>query len=136
MSDPVVYDKAKYHEETVDNEGLPEEHAFHHTAYFLRWLCDHGLVNEEFADLRDARSIEDFFAQTDGCFIDVMLTAEGNRFTAFYFDFKRGKYLEDYEDSLGGGLLTLFHVPWTDENYRTLSAIIDKRFAAWKKARR
>ena len=36
--------------ETVDEEGLPREHASNHTVVFLRWLIERGLMSDFFND--------------------------------------------------------------------------------------
>ena len=48
MNSPHVYDKAKYHDETIEQHGLPEEHAANHTVVFLRWLIENDLMGESF----------------------------------------------------------------------------------------
>ena len=48
MGNSIVYDKAKYHDETVMNSGLPEERASVHTAFFLGWLIENDLCSDEF----------------------------------------------------------------------------------------
>ena len=59
---PVVYDKAKYHDDTIEELGLPEEHASNHAVFFLRWLIDHSLVSSFFlsesADMSVNREIQ------------------------------------------------------------------------------
>ena len=101
MSSPVVYDKAKYHLESVEQYGLDEEQAYVHTAFFLGWLIEHDMMSEEFLE-ESAAQISDFKARKitpiqiyewwDGCLIDDMLSDEGNAFAQSYFDFDKGKY--------------------------------------------
>ncbi len=50
MESPVVYDKAKYHFETIENSGLPEIHAYIHTGMYLGWLIENDLFDNEFLD--------------------------------------------------------------------------------------
>ena len=47
MSSPIVYDKAKYHDETVMNWGLDAVQTEVHTAFF-GWLLDNDLTSDEF----------------------------------------------------------------------------------------
>lgn len=138
---PVVYDKAKYHDDTIEEFGLPEEHAANHTVFFLRWLIEHSLVSSFFlsegADISAAfqvgeASIHDVYDWWDRCLIDDMLSDEGNAFAQAYFDFERGDYLKDYVRVLQRDLPSEFHVPYTEPNYREMSAVIDARYAAWK----
>ena len=104
-----VYDKAKYHSESVLDFGLPEEHATHHTLFFLRWLIEQGLVSDEFrtesGDALErmgagAGSAYELFEWWDNCLIDEMLNDEGNAFASAYFDFDHGAYLSDYARAL------------------------------------
>jgi len=138
---PVVYDKAKYHDETVEEFGLPEEHAANHTVFFLRWLIEHSLVSSFFlsesADILAAfrageASIHDVYNWWDRCLIDDMLSDEGNAFAQAYFDFERGDYLKDYGRVLQRDLPSEFHVPYTEPNYHAMCAAIDARHDAWK----
>ncbi len=136
----VVYDKGKYHLETVEKYGLPESHAYHHTAYFFRWLIEHDLMSDEFRS--ETQSFDpdgitnDAVLQTyewwDCCLIDDMLSDEGNAFAQHYFDFDRGSYLSDYMGLLQGNLPSEFHIALTEKNYQRLKQIIDRRFAEWK----
>ena len=52
--------------------------------------------------------------------------------TKAYFDFKKGKFLKDYESAFPG-LPTMYHVEDNWANYDVLKPLIDERFAAWKK---
>jgi hypothetical protein len=48
MNNTIVYDKAKYHDETVMEYGLSIEQASVHTAFFLGWLIENNLYSHEF----------------------------------------------------------------------------------------
>ena len=49
MSDTTfVYDKAKYHFETIEHLGLPEEHCYNHTTFFMSWLVRKRLMSDWF----------------------------------------------------------------------------------------
>jgi hypothetical protein len=143
MPSPHVYDKAKYHYETVEGYGLAQEHAANHTVFFLRWLIENDLMNawfvEESGDLLDrfragGASIHDVYGSWDCCLIDDMLSDDGNKFARHYFDFDRGKYLEDYTKTLQGDLESEFHIEFTEANYRRLKPTIDRRYEAWTTA--
>ena len=89
MSDPIVYDKAKYHYDGDFPTDLPYEQAFVHTGMFLGWLIDRGLVSGEFMEdtseliegfrARDVTGPE-IYESWDGALVDDMLSAEGNAF--------------------------------------------------------
>lgn len=137
-----VYDKAKYHDESIQSLGLPDEHAYNHTTFFMSWLVRNHLMSEDFEyvkgnpvnDYRHGKiSINKLYEWWDCCLISDMLNREGNAFAQAYFDFDKGKYLEDYSKHLQKNLATQLHVPYTAENEATIHAIIDKRYKEWKK---
>lgn len=136
-----AFDKAKYHAESVEEQGLPEQHAYHHTTYFLSWLIRNGLMSEGFEqqgrrELEDYRSgrigINTLYEHWDCCLISDMLGTEGNAFAHAYFDFSGGAWIGDYIELLQGRLPTEFHIPYTAENEAQIHRVIDARFAAWR----
>ena len=145
MSSPIVYDKAKYHRESVQLAGLDDVQAEVHTAFFLGWLIDNDLLSkemmEECGDLirrykaRDATAI-DVYGWWDCCLIDDMLSGTGNAFAQDYFDFEEGLYLSDYHDLLVRDLPSEFHVEYSWANYEIIRERIDERFEAWKRRAR
>ena len=145
MTNPVVYDKAKYHRESVELAGLDEVQAEVHTAFFLGWLIDNDLVSDEMRSecpdllaeykLRKKTAI-DVYGFWDCCLVDDMLSDDGNAFAQSYFDFARGQYLADYADTLLNELPSEFHVPYTWENYAIIGERIDRRYAEWRKSQK
>lgn len=142
MDSPVVYDKGKYHDETVQEHGLPEEQASVHTAFFLGWLIENGLFSEEFGSesadsIAAYRSQEmtavDIYGWWDRCLIDDMLNEEGNAFAQAYFDFDKGDYLADYSALLVKDLPSEFHVSYTWENQKLMSSKISERHQQWRR---
>ena len=137
---PVVYDKGKYHLETVENYGLPESHAYHHTLYFFRWLIEHDLMSEWFrsetkpfeATNVTNEAILQIFEWWDCCLVDDMLSEEGNAFALHYFDFEKGRYLSDYMGLLQGNLPSEYHIPLTEGNCQRLKKTVERRYADWK----
>ena len=141
MSDPVVYDKAKYHFETVDDYGLPEIHAYIHTGLYLGWLIENNLLDEEFIDdfgeeipkfIAREITAPELFSIWDGVLIDDMLSDEGNEFSIHYFDFDKGQYLEDYNKALVKDLPSEFHVNDTWDNYEIVKNFVTRRYIEWK----
>lgn len=141
MNSPHVYDKAKYHFDSIEEHGLSEEHAANHTVFFLRWLIENDLMSKEFVEesrdllekFRAGRAtIHDVYEWWDCCLIDDMLSDEGNQFAMHYFDFDTGKYLEDYTGALQGELPTEFHIQYSEVNYQRMKQLIDQRYKAWK----
>jgi hypothetical protein len=140
-SAPHVYDKAKYHFESVELAGLPEAHASNHAVPILRWLIENNLMSDffvnEWADaLAQYKSgeltIHGLYEWWDTCLVSDMLSEEGNAFAMHYFDYERGNYISDYKSALQGSLSSEFHVQYTEENYSKLRAIIDRRYSEWK----
>jgi hypothetical protein len=118
------YDDASWHSEGNFPSDLPEEAAATHSGMFLAWALLRGMVGKEHAenfsdDLKELESRKE-------------LNEEGNAFAAAYFDFKKGKYIKDYEKVLAKGLPTAYHVADTWENFDRLRPTLDKRFKAWR----
>jgi hypothetical protein len=142
MSEIKVYDKSKWHDETVAEYGLPEENACHHIVFFFRWCIEHDFVcawlseesPDDYAAIRDGSlSAVDYFERLlDGCFSDDMLTDEGNAFASAYFDYDAGRYLDDLINTLKGDLPSEYHIPFNEDTYGQMKAVIDGRYAAWK----
>lgn len=135
--DSYCYDKAKYHFDGDFPKDLPLAQAYVHTGLFLGWLIDHNLCSDFF--VQEAKEdIEQFkkrqltgpqiYEHWDGCLISEMLSEQGNRFAAAYFDFEHGQFLADYEKLFCSQLPSLYHVKDTWENYDKLAALIDQRY--------
>jgi hypothetical protein len=142
MSTPHVYDKAKYHDDSVSKFGLPEEHSANHTVVVLRWLIEHKLMSEFFTrECRDIlrtyetgdATIHQVYAWWDNCLIDEMISPEGNEFAMAYFDLGGGRYIHDYMRALQGKLPSELHIEYTEDNYQIIAKIIDDRYEMWKK---
>jgi hypothetical protein len=142
MGEVKAYDKSKWHAETVAEYGLLEEHASHHIVFFFRWCIERGFETDqlrtefpdEYSGVREGRlsAVEYFERLYDGCLIDDMLTDEGNAFASAYFDYDTGRYLDDLIATLKGDLPSEYHIPYNEETYARMKAVIDKRYAAWK----
>lgn len=138
---PIVYDKAKYHSESVHELDLPDEQSAVHTAFFLGWLMDNDLCSPEFvedtrADIaaykqREKTALE-IYARWDYCLVDDMLNDEGNAFAQSYFDFSNGKYIDDFIELLARKLPSEFHVPYTWKNQKKINHRVSKRYSVWK----
>lgn len=138
---PVVYDKAKYHLDSVLKLELPEEQAAVHTAFFLGWLMDNDLCSEEFIEdshtqikeyKQRKRTALELYARWDYCLVDDMLNDDGNAFAQSYFDFSTGKYIDDYAALLARKVRSEFHVPYTWKNQKKIGHQISKRYVQWK----
>ncbi len=144
MDSPVVYDKGKYHDETVMEGNLPEDRASVHTAFFLGWLIENKLCSDEFKSESDeliaqyknrSKTAVQVYEWWDRCLIDDMLSDEGNAFASEYFDFEKGQYLSDYAELLVKDLPSEFHVPYTWESQEIMNQRISDRYQKWKGGR-
>ncbi len=136
-----AYDKSKYHIESVEQQGLTEDHAANHTVVFLRWLIEHNLMSEFFVSesggmiqkfLKGEATIHEVYESWDCCLVDDMLSEEGKAFAMSYFDFDKGQYIRDYIATLQRDLPTEFHVDYTEDNYQKMRQVIERRYAEWK----
>jgi len=141
METPIVYDKAKYHFESIEENQLPEIQAYVHTGLYLGWLVDNNLLDSEFIndfgqDIPKFKNKEITGSQLlflwDGALIDDMLNEEGNKFSQYYFDFDHGQYITDYETHMTQNLQSIFHVEDTWENHETVKDFVNKRYSTWK----
>ena len=108
---------------------------------FLRWLIENHLISEEFEREQKDRlslcragkvSALDIYNDWDRCLVSDQLSPNGNAFAMHYFDFEKGRYIHDYIAALRGSLPSEFHIKFTEANYQTMKAIIDKAYATWK----
>src|SRR5690349_14029865 len=99
-----VFDKAKYHDNSIEQLGLDEEQSFVHTGLFFAWLVNNGLMSEFFIQ-EAGRKIEKLktrkitpstlYMDCDGVLLGEMLSDQGFQFAIKYFDFDKGTYLAD-----------------------------------------
>ena len=142
MDKSYVYDKAKYHYGGKYPKGLAKTQAFVHTGMFLGWVIDHDLYSGFFKE-ESQRLISGFknrqitgpqvYKEWDGTLTDEMLNEEGNAFAQHYFDFEKGRYIYDYEELLGKGLPSIYHVEDSWQNYEKLKKHIDAIYDQWKR---
>jgi hypothetical protein len=138
------YDDASWHYGGDFPKDLPNEAGATHTGMFVAWALLSGLSGsvhvEEFPDdiskLRE-RSLTPgrfFLSICDGKFTDEDLNGEGNAFAEFYFDFEKGRFLDDYAEVLFGSLPSMYHVPDTWESFDKLKPVLDLRLKEWRGA--
>jgi hypothetical protein len=140
------YDDASWHYGGDFPKDLPIEAGATHTGMFLAWALLSDLAGpifeEDYPDLipslrrREITPGLFFLHQCDGKFIDEYLNRMGNDFAQDYFDFEHGNFLADYEEILGAGLPSTYHVQDTWENFERLKPRIDQRFESWKGQRK
>ena len=139
------YDRAD-HDYSTEQDPLPKGHAATHIGMFLAWAVFNGLENEfhrrqsaELLDRLRRREItgrQFFEAVCDGRFSEKDLGPEGNAFAEYYYSTEtgeRGAYFADYKRTLAARLPSFWHVADTWANYDRMAAVIDRRFADWRK---
>jgi hypothetical protein len=138
-----VFDKAKYHDGTIEKLGLDEEQSFVHTGMFFAWLVNNGLMSDFFINETNLGLIENLkerkispsqiYMDWDGVLIGELLNEEGFNFALDYFDFDKGKYMKDYEKTFNVTDNKVFEVKNTWDNYDKLRSVIDSAYKKWKK---
>jgi len=136
------YDDASWHYGGNFPKDLPIGAGATHTGMFVAWALLSGLAgdifNHDFSNeipklvSRSVMPGAFFLESCDGKFTDDDLNDEGNEFALAYFDFQNGKYLADYELTLGAEVVDLYHVMDTWENFERLKPVLDQRFAEWR----
>lgn len=135
-----VFDKAKYHDNSIEELGLDEEQAFVHTGLFFAWLVNNGLMSEFFISETSAEieklknrkiSPSAIYMNCDGVLIGDMLSDKGFNFAMRYFDFEKGSYVSDYEKAFNVKDDEFFTVKDTWENYDIIKAKIDAAYEKW-----
>ncbi|NRR32446.1 hypothetical protein HSX11_19960 [Oxalobacteraceae bacterium] len=136
------FDDASWHYGNDFPNDLPPEAGATHIGMFVAWCLLNGLAGElhaiEFEDgLRALQSKQYtpgawFSEYCDSKFTEEDINEEGYAFTASYYEGERPQYISDYEEILGNGLASLYHVPDTWDSYSALAPGIAKRFSEWK----
>ncbi len=136
-----TYDRAAFHEQSVADEGLDAVQSYVHTGMFLGWMADKKLLSESFQESAQALlkkflarevSAATLYQECGGVFHEDMLSPVGNAFAREYFDFRRGRYLADYEHVLAPQGATLLAVEDNQQNFLTLSERLNLRLAEWQ----
>jgi hypothetical protein len=144
------YDDASWHSDGVFPEDLPPEAGGTHIAMFLAWALLSGLGGPPFCEespmwldrLRRREITPNAYLEHewDGKFLDDALGTDGNAFARAYYEPREGEavslYTTDYEEALGQGLPSLYHVPDSWAAYDVLKPVLDRRLAEWRESRK
>ena len=137
-----VFDKAKFHDGSVEQLGLDEEQSFVHTGLFFAWLINNGLMSDFFVDetgdeiekLKERKiSPSTIYMNWDGVLLGEMLNDKGFNFALSYFDFDKGTYMADYEKVFNVTGEQVFTVKDTWDNYDRIKPTIDEAYEKWSK---
>jgi hypothetical protein len=129
-----VFDKAKFHDDSVEQLGLDEEQSFVHTGLFFAWLVTNGLMSQFFIDETEGEieklkqrkiSPSTLYMNWDGVLLGEMLSDAGYNFALSYFDFEKGTYMSDYEKTFNVNGDQVFTVKDTWDNFDKIRLVID-----------
>jgi len=120
-------------------EGLPEENAATHIGCFVAWAIKRGLWDRDMFET-SSQAIEavaqgrlsgrSFLLQEcDGKLLSQMLNAEAEAFAEKYYP----TYIKDYQQVLVKGLASDYLVEDNAANQLKIDAVLDQRFAHWKR---
>ncbi|KXO89569.1 hypothetical protein [Tsukamurella pseudospumae] len=141
----MTYDDAEWHQETVDELGLPEDNAATHIGIFYAWMRAHDLasgttlwhgvpepVPDPHLDLLDDRKLTPgayLVQHMVGQFDSGAFTDEGNAFT----DASYSAYLDAYSTVPEvAGYDSTYAAPDTWQLYDAVAPTIDALYARWK----
>ncbi len=142
IDEKYVFDKAKYHFESISDADLEVEQAYVHTGMFFTWIVKNELYSEflleesyEEIELTKNEKISpiELYKFWDGVLIGELLNKTGFNFAIEYFDFEYGEYINDYEKTLANDAQDIFRVKNNWENYHKIAKVIDERFEKWNK---
>ena len=136
--DTEIFDKAKWHLDGDYPIDLQPYQSYVPTGFYFGWLVLNNLISKEFRS-ESKEALQHFLEkkitcvklyqdQLDGVFTSNDVNEKGLNFTRTYFDFEKGQYLTDYEQTLALDCPTLFHVQDTWENFEKICSAIDLRY--------
>lgn len=133
------YDNSRWHIANDFPEDLPKEAALTHMGMFMGWVLDKGFesdsIKEDFREnikkFRDREITGAKFLELscDSKLSPENLDEEANKFSSFYYS--SGSYFNDYSTVLYTGEATVFHIPYSWENYGLVKKIIEERYEEW-----
>ncbi len=143
IDESYVFDKAKYHFDSINEAELNEEQAYVHTGLFFAWIIKNDLYSDflfeeskEEIEKTKAEKISpsELYMNWDGVLIGEFLNKVGFNFAMDYFEFDKGDYANDYEETLTlENDPDIFRVKNNWKNYHKLAKVIDSRFEKWNK---
>jgi len=146
----MAYDRADWHYGGDFPNELPPENGGTHIGFFLAWAITRDLAGEiHYEDESGIKALEAvrerkmtgrefLIQQCDEKFWADDLNDEGNEFASWYYsenDEGRPDYLTDYaalfeaQTPLGN----IYYLEDTWENFDKIAAVINQRFAEWKR---
>ena len=118
---------------------LPLEKRYVHIGMYLGWIIEKVLYSDNFAN-EASTEIFRFKRREISCTIlgeiwsgflaFETLNLQGSNFTLFYYT--SGLYHREYEEVLGSGFPSIYHVEDTWSNYEKLKTRINARYEEWR----
>ena len=132
------YDDASWHYESTPAGSKTDRWAVAaaHIGIYLKWCMERGWAGEIHTNSEASGILELLLAgkltgsefllqECDGKFTDEDLNAEGNRFTASYFE---NQYADDLESVVGNAILSLHEKKY---DYPSIKRLLDQRYTEW-----
>lgn len=141
IDESYVFDKAKYHFDSIEEASLEQEQAYVHTGLFFAWIIKNELYSnflksESEEEINQTKKEEispcELYMNWDGVFIGELLNKVGYHFTKDYFDFESGSYMTDYENLFCDEDTSIFGIANSWDNYHLIARVITQRFNEWK----
>lgn len=140
VDESFVFDKAKYHLDSVTNAELDEEQAYVHTGLYFAWIVKNDLHSDSFSEESEdeiqqlkAEKITpcELYMNWDGALVGDMLNPTGYTFSRDYFDFEKDEFVNDYVDTFNCPDPNFFTVQYNWDNYHKIAKVFDKRYSDW-----
>ncbi len=142
VDDKYVFDKAKFHDNSISEAGLDDVQSFVHSGIFLSWIVRNDLISDyllkectRLIKLTKTEKVSptELYEYLDGGLIGELFNKVGYNFALDYFDFDTGYYVEDYDTALTLNEPDIFRAANTWESYHKIAKIMDSRFEKWAK---
>lgn len=137
-----IFDRATDHLEVMEAYGLNWERAAHPAWFFLRWIVEQNLLAKELSPYtisavrafrRQHAPIADVYASMHWTLKRRYFSRQGARFARHYFRLDRGsQFCTDLTTHLARDAPSIFHVDYTEHNYRLLCDVFASRFTDWR----
>ncbi len=136
----MAYDRMDWHYGADDYPAeLTESAGGTHIGMYLAWAIQKGLAgqfhiedsSESIALVKENKmtGTEFLIKECDEKFWEEDLNEIGREFTKYYYE--SNKYYGDYEAAIGGNYLTLYHIPYTLENFEKVSKVLSQKYDRW-----
>jgi hypothetical protein len=127
-------DDASFHSDADDfPPDVPKENGATHIGMFLRWTIDNGLFDQPMIPEEAVEAVRNrtmsgrnfLLDHCDGTLFPQLFNDAGADFATKHYQ----GFLEDFERLLCPGLRSGYEVEDNEENYRTMAAALDARWA-------